>query len=276
MRVSHFPGVVAGGLPSEFLPGSSAADVGQRVSQFRREAGWTQTQLADAAGLNRFTVSKIERGLVHIRPGTRERLAKAFGVDPTQLVPQVRVDQLVRALQLAHSMVVTQADRVPNPDPSTATADLMLFVMAADAFVEQAHCVARVVDGLERELADCDTTTMYLRNLRNTVVHGVGRMPELSPSPGVVADPDGEVSLAEVVEVTSQLVATVAAKAGLAGDISVSPQCASREHAYCRGRLCPARGCWCSEVRRPLSLACRCECHESTHSPLGMRSTHHA
>jgi transcriptional regulator with XRE-family HTH domain len=42
--------------------------------------GWTQQQLAEAAGVTLGTVSDLERGAREPRPGTMARIARALGV----------------------------------------------------------------------------------------------------------------------------------------------------------------------------------------------------
>lgn len=50
------------------------------LRRLRRLKGWTQRQLADAAGVGLATVNRLERGLREPRPGTMVRLAQALGV----------------------------------------------------------------------------------------------------------------------------------------------------------------------------------------------------
>jgi transcriptional regulator with XRE-family HTH domain len=53
---------------------------GQRLKQLREEAGLTQPQLAERAGMNRFGVAKLEQGQREPSWDTVQRLAKALGV----------------------------------------------------------------------------------------------------------------------------------------------------------------------------------------------------
>lgn len=60
--------------------------LGQRISVVRRQRGWTQTDLAIAAGISRVTVSKIERGATDVGYVRLVRLAKALDVSASALV----------------------------------------------------------------------------------------------------------------------------------------------------------------------------------------------
>lgn len=59
--------------------------IGDRVRQTREARVMTQTELADAAGVHRVHVNRIERGRRQPRPGTIRALAAALRVDPAIL-----------------------------------------------------------------------------------------------------------------------------------------------------------------------------------------------
>lgn len=63
-----------------------AQDIGERVYWLRDERGWTQEELARAAGVSPTTVSHIESGTIR-RPriNTIRRLARAFGLSTDEL-----------------------------------------------------------------------------------------------------------------------------------------------------------------------------------------------
>ncbi len=52
----------------------------------RRRNGFTQKEVAEAAGLDRGTVSRIENGCLRPTEGHRRRLAAALGLDPSELL----------------------------------------------------------------------------------------------------------------------------------------------------------------------------------------------
>lgn len=60
---------------------------GSNVATARRRKGWTQGQLAKAAGSTQQWVSVIERGAVEPRHATKMALADALDVDADDLFP---------------------------------------------------------------------------------------------------------------------------------------------------------------------------------------------
>ena len=60
--------------------------LGQRIAEARRQRGWTQTDLAEAAAISRVTVSKIERGATDVGYVRLVRLARALGVPASVFV----------------------------------------------------------------------------------------------------------------------------------------------------------------------------------------------
>jgi transcriptional regulator with XRE-family HTH domain len=55
------------------------------LRRLRRLRGWTQGELAEAAGVGRATITRLERGLREPRPGTMARIARALGVEIRQI-----------------------------------------------------------------------------------------------------------------------------------------------------------------------------------------------
>lgn len=53
--------------------------IGNNIKVARQMAGWTQTQLADAAGLRVATISDIEKGKLNFEINTLVRIASALG-----------------------------------------------------------------------------------------------------------------------------------------------------------------------------------------------------
>jgi len=62
--------------------------IGRSVRAKRVARFWTQNQLAREAGISQKALSKIENDEVEPRFSTIIRLAKALGVDPSQLVDE--------------------------------------------------------------------------------------------------------------------------------------------------------------------------------------------
>lgn len=57
----------------------------KKLRDFRRARGLTQVQLAELAGVNQATVSKVERGEMNVTVDTIMLLAAALDVQPVQL-----------------------------------------------------------------------------------------------------------------------------------------------------------------------------------------------
>lgn len=63
----------------------------KRLRELRRDAGWTQEQLAEKAGLNYKHYQEIERGgKREVRLSTLECLARAFGINIAGLFTENR------------------------------------------------------------------------------------------------------------------------------------------------------------------------------------------
>ena len=60
--------------------------VGDKVKRLRDKRALTQEELAAKAGLTVAALSRIERNNAEPRPTTRRKLAKALGVDPSELI----------------------------------------------------------------------------------------------------------------------------------------------------------------------------------------------
>ena len=61
------------------------ARLGARVRSLREVAALTQQEVADAAGVTRVTVNRLEAGLVDVRSSSLLAIARALGVGPGQL-----------------------------------------------------------------------------------------------------------------------------------------------------------------------------------------------
>lgn len=60
---------------------------GVRLKELREARGLTQQQLADAAGMNKFGLAKLEQGVTEPYWPTVLRLAAALGVSCSEFVP---------------------------------------------------------------------------------------------------------------------------------------------------------------------------------------------
>ena len=59
--------------------------IGQRVAQFRKKKGISQSQLSDIVELDVMTISRIERGLINISIVNSYNLSKALGITQKEL-----------------------------------------------------------------------------------------------------------------------------------------------------------------------------------------------
>lgn len=66
-----------------------AVEFGARLRAARRENGWTQERLAEAAGLHFTYVSSVERGERNVSLRNILRLADALGADAGLLVSRI-------------------------------------------------------------------------------------------------------------------------------------------------------------------------------------------
>ena len=63
---------------------------GKRIRELRESNSISQEELAYLADLHRTHISLIERGERSVRIETIERLAKALGVQPADLMPRIK------------------------------------------------------------------------------------------------------------------------------------------------------------------------------------------
>jgi transcriptional regulator with XRE-family HTH domain len=75
----------------------------KRVKAVREQRGWSLTDAATAAGLDRITVHRVEHCIVRARRSTIVTLARAYGISSRKLWEYHVADQADRTL-LAHEM----------------------------------------------------------------------------------------------------------------------------------------------------------------------------
>ncbi len=79
--------------------------VGRKVERQRREAGLTQTQLAQRCGLARGSIANIERGNQRPTLHTLWSIADALNIDPPTLVPSR--EEFLRSKASAAQLTIT-------------------------------------------------------------------------------------------------------------------------------------------------------------------------
>lgn len=67
---------------------------GKIVRELRKRQGISQEEFADRAGLHRTHISLIERGKREARLETIEQIAQALGVQPSELMPVVKIKRV--------------------------------------------------------------------------------------------------------------------------------------------------------------------------------------
>jgi transcriptional regulator with XRE-family HTH domain len=88
---------------------AALAELGLRVTHYRRQAGFTQVQLGDYCGLGRTSIANIEGGRQNLTLSALLGIASALGVPPGALLggPLVARQQWIeRARQEEREMVI--------------------------------------------------------------------------------------------------------------------------------------------------------------------------
>jgi transcriptional regulator with XRE-family HTH domain len=97
-----------------------------RLREMRKRKGWTLEDVAAACEppTTAQTIGRLETGMRNVSVGWLNRIAKALGVDPSDLVtrpdrPELPVLALVRGTQVEAYSAVTPPVVAPNPLPGT-------------------------------------------------------------------------------------------------------------------------------------------------------------
>ncbi len=61
-----------------------------RLREIREEKAMSQRDLAEEAGVSADAIGRIERGLREAQPKTTRKLAEALGVEPAELMKEVK------------------------------------------------------------------------------------------------------------------------------------------------------------------------------------------
>ncbi|MDE2754046.1 MAG: helix-turn-helix domain-containing protein [Gemmatimonadota bacterium] len=83
-----------------------SAEIGARVREFRVNAGLSGVKLAEAAGVSQPFLSQLESGQSSVAIATLYRIAKALGVQPSDLLPEAEPADIVGARSI-------EAQRLP-------------------------------------------------------------------------------------------------------------------------------------------------------------------
>ncbi|MDO3385648.1 helix-turn-helix transcriptional regulator [Gilvimarinus sp. SDUM040013] len=86
--------------------------LGENIKRLRRDAGWTQGDLADKAGIRVGQISKLERNEADPKLDTLYKLMEAFGCSPNALLNDVKKTNLDGLMEMA----LERAQQLPDVD----------------------------------------------------------------------------------------------------------------------------------------------------------------
>ena len=89
--------------------------IGNRLHAFRKKAGLTQQELAEAAGLSDRTYAVIERGSVNMRMETLLRICRALRITPDELCVETAIP-----LSVQQDEVLSRLNACSPKDKATA------------------------------------------------------------------------------------------------------------------------------------------------------------
>lgn len=113
--------------------------IGNIIRNFRKAKGWTQDDLADAAGIHRVTIAKYESGEVEPKSSTLKRLAAALEVDSRVLLGEI--DEMTEEDQDLWTLRETV-----RRDPERR----ILFNLARNADISQVRQAVAIIDALKK------------------------------------------------------------------------------------------------------------------------------
>lgn len=90
-------------------------EIGNRLLAFRRKAGLTQIEVAEAAGLSDRTYADIERGSVNMRIETILRICDALHITPDEILTETDVP-----LSTRHEETLARLQACSPKDKDTA------------------------------------------------------------------------------------------------------------------------------------------------------------
>jgi transcriptional regulator with XRE-family HTH domain len=86
--------------------GQVAKKLGQRVAEYRQQAGLTQGKLAEKVGVADETISRLERGAVTPSLERMEQVAAALGIELHELFQfRVRENEKEKAMRRLHAIL---------------------------------------------------------------------------------------------------------------------------------------------------------------------------
>lgn len=99
--------------------------IGNKLLLFRKKAGMTQAQAAEAAGISDRTYADIERGTVNMRMETILRICSAFHITPNEILTDDDI-----ALDVMQDEVLERLNACSAKDKATALRLLAVFLQS--------------------------------------------------------------------------------------------------------------------------------------------------
>lgn len=90
---------------------------GFKIAEGRERKGWTQAELAAAAGIAQANLSNIETGKRDLTVSTLVRVARALGLRPSELIEEGESSE---SLPLTRTQIETLAEATINPTLKTS------------------------------------------------------------------------------------------------------------------------------------------------------------
>jgi len=139
-------------------------DVGNKVSQMRREKGWTLQQAGQATGVAPSTLSKIEREEISPTIATLKKIAQGFGHDLIQLLSNRDAEPLV----VGRRSITRSKQGVPHSNKTCCNEILCPDLKQKKMMPVLTKIFARTVDDYDNWPKD--KTEVFLYVLKGTLV----------------------------------------------------------------------------------------------------------
>lgn len=179
-------------------------EIGDVIRKLRRERHWSLDKMAEVSGVNRMSLSEIERGVVDPRRSTIEKVAGAFGLQIDGLYALAKASDPVRhaGTQQSNELEAEHYDaditRGYKKNDVPVVGDAEASIAGLISWDEAGIVRGQVEDWVSRSFADGDPLAYALR------VRGDSMVPRYHPGEIVVAQPrltarDGDYACVQLV-----------------------------------------------------------------------------
>lgn len=107
---------------------------GKNLRSFRERAKLSQRELADRAGMNQSTYSRLERGVTSVPLGTLLAVARALDISPAQLVDAANLEPEQFASNAELGRLMQKLRRLSPARRRVVEATVNALIEAADEF----------------------------------------------------------------------------------------------------------------------------------------------